>query len=94
MALYDLMRSGYIKHLITDSYDGLHRISDIKKGNITELQGNNKVEYCKKCGKAYLRDFPVKAQYDPVNKITERKCDDLACEEDLYDGTRLSGNQS
>jgi NAD-dependent SIR2 family protein deacetylase len=60
MALVKLMNEGYLKHLISQNIDGLHRKSGIPKDNISEVHGNTNLEICTKCGTDYLRDFRVR----------------------------------
>ncbi|KAI0483910.1 NAD-dependent deacetylase sirtuin-7 [Xylariaceae sp. FL0804] len=64
MALAELQRRGILKYLISQNCDGLHRRSGIKATGISELHGNSNREYCKDCGKEYIRDFRAVAPYD------------------------------
>ncbi|RFU34118.1 hypothetical protein B7463_g2209, partial [Scytalidium lignicola] len=55
MALVGLQNRGLLKFLVSQNCDGLHRRSGILPDRISELHGNSNLEYCKDCGKEYLR---------------------------------------
>ncbi|KAK1542299.1 NAD-dependent deacetylase sirtuin-7 [Colletotrichum paranaense] len=55
MALVELQDRGILKYLVSQNCDGLHRKSGILPEKISELHGNSNREYCKDCGKEYLR---------------------------------------
>ncbi|KXH53672.1 NAD-dependent deacetylase sirtuin-7 [Colletotrichum simmondsii] len=55
MALVELQDRGILKYLVSQNCDGLHRRSGILPEKISELHGNSNREYCKDCGKEYLR---------------------------------------
>ena len=59
MALVALMTQGpkYLKHLISQNTDGLHRRSGIPVHQLSELHGNGTLEVCNKCSRGYIRDF-------------------------------------
>eukprot|EP01084_Bolivina_argentea_P117502 208671_1 len=57
MALVQLIKHGYLKYLISQNTDGLHRRSGIPPNKLSELHGNGKLERCSKCNKDYLRDY-------------------------------------
>eukprot|EP01084_Bolivina_argentea_P038661 71498_1 len=57
MALVALARAGYLKHLISQNTDGLHRRSGFPIEQLSELHGNSTLELCPLCDKAYMRDF-------------------------------------
>ena len=48
-----LLELGHIKYLISQNTDGLHRLSGIPAGKISELHGNAFVERCEKCEARY-----------------------------------------
>jgi len=79
------MKKGYLKHIISQNIDGLHRKSGILSKDISELHGNTNLEICKKCGKDYMRDFRVRTALKCHDHKTGRKCDNPACKGDLYD---------
>ena len=60
MSLVELMKKGYLKHVISQNIDGLHRRSGIPAEQMSEVHGNHNLEFCKDCGKEYLRDFRVR----------------------------------
>lgn len=57
MSMVELMNKGYLKHVISQNTDGLHRKSGIPADKISEVHGNTNKEECMKCGKEYMRDF-------------------------------------
>ena len=57
MALNELFNKGFLKFLISQNVDGLHRRSGYPSKYLAELHGNTNLEYCKKCGKEFLRDY-------------------------------------
>ncbi|OBR04587.1 NAD-dependent deacetylase sirtuin-7 [Colletotrichum higginsianum IMI 349063] len=76
MALVELQNRGILKYLVSQNCDGLHRKSGILPDRISELHGNSNREYCKDCGKEYLRDFRAVASYEKTvrDHRTGRKC--------------------
>ncbi|KAI1774992.1 DHS-like NAD/FAD-binding domain-containing protein [Hypoxylon cercidicola] len=76
MALVELQSRGILKYLISQNCDGLHRKSGILPDMISELHGNSNREYCKDCGKEYIRDFRAVASYEKTvhDHRTGRKC--------------------
>ncbi|KAF3769752.1 DHS-like NAD/FAD-binding domain-containing protein [Cryphonectria parasitica EP155] len=76
MALVELQDRGMMKYLVSQNCDGLHRKSGISPDRISELHGNSNREYCKECGKEYIRDFrAVAPDHNHVNDHrTGRKC--------------------
>ncbi|KAI5923012.1 NAD-dependent deacetylase sirtuin-7 [Camillea tinctor] len=76
MALVELHARGILKYLISQNCDGLHRKSGIPPDSISELHGNNNREYCRDCGKEYIRDFRAVASYEKTvrDHRTGRKC--------------------
>lgn len=57
MALLSLQEAGYLKFLVSQNTDGMHRRSGFPSNKLSELHGNTAVEYCKTCKKDYVRDF-------------------------------------
>ncbi|KAG9231020.1 DHS-like NAD/FAD-binding domain-containing protein [Amylocarpus encephaloides] len=76
MALVELQNRGILKHLVSQNCDGLHRRSGILPDRISELHGNSNREFCKDCGKEYIRDFRAVATYEKTvhDHRTGRKC--------------------
>ncbi len=59
MALVALQNAGFLKYVVSQNCDGLHRRSGILPERISEVHGNSNREYCGKCGKEYIRgSFP------------------------------------
>eukprot|EP01100_Stratorugosa_tubuloviscum_P005191 TRINITY_DN2354_c2_g1_i1.p1 TRINITY_DN2354_c2_g1~~TRINITY_DN2354_c2_g1_i1.p1 ORF type:complete len:459 (+),score=216.86 TRINITY_DN2354_c2_g1_i1:118-1494(+) len=83
MALVALEKAGYLKFLISQNVDGLHRKSGFPPHKMAELHGNTCVEYCKICHKEYLRDFDCRRDSNSVHDHrTGRLCQ---CRNELYD---------
>merc|ERR1712154_390867 len=59
MALVSLMTTGpkYLKCMISQNTDGLHRRSGMPVDQLCELHGNTTLEVCDKCGRGYMRDY-------------------------------------
>ncbi|KAI0598443.1 NAD-dependent deacetylase sirtuin-7 [Biscogniauxia sp. FL1348] len=76
MALVELQARGILKYLISQNCDGLHRKSGIPPDSISELHGNSNREFCRDCGKEYIRDFRAVASYEKTvhDHRTGRKC--------------------
>ncbi|OTB15900.1 hypothetical protein K445DRAFT_317530 [Daldinia sp. EC12] len=76
MALVELQNRGILKYLVSQNCDALHRKSGILPDKISELHSNNNREYCKDCGKEYIRDFRAVASYEKTvyDHRTGRKC--------------------
>ena len=85
MAMVDLMERGYLKHIISQNTDGLHRKSGIPADKISEVHGNRNKEECMKCGQEYMRDFAVRNAKGTKEHKTGRKCDNPNCKGDLKD---------
>jgi len=60
MAFVALEKANYLKFLISQNTDGLHRRSGFPTKKLAELHGNSNLEMCKTCKKKYLRDFRVR----------------------------------
>eukprot|EP01084_Bolivina_argentea_P273559 466009_1 len=86
MALVELNKQNILKYLISQNCDGLHRRSGYNPKAISELHGNTNLEFCKKCGKQYLRDFRVRRRQNHVHDHkTDRKCAVKGCGAVLHD---------
>ena len=85
MALVRLHEVGYMKFLVSQNTDGLHRKSGIPAKDIAEVHGNINLEVCrnKACNKQYLRNFEVRTAREVHEHATGRLCGD--CGEELYD---------
>lgn len=85
MALVEMHERNYLKHIVSQNLDGLHRKSGIPREAISELHGNTNLEICEKCGNEYMRDFKVRTALKVHDHKTGRKCDDPTCKGDLKD---------
>eukprot|EP01022_Parablepharisma_sp_SALTPOND_P033933 TRINITY_DN8_c1_g1_i1.p4 TRINITY_DN8_c1_g1~~TRINITY_DN8_c1_g1_i1.p4 ORF type:complete len:242 (+),score=15.20 TRINITY_DN8_c1_g1_i1:3760-4485(+) len=85
MSFVKLMNEGYLKFLISQNVDGLHRKSGIPPSKLAEVHGNTNLEKCKKCGKEYMRDYRVRTAKSVHDHKTGRKCTVPGCTGDLYD---------
>ena len=85
MAMVELMEKGYLKHVISQNIDGLHRKSGIPGNKISEVHGNTNLELCTKCNTEYMRDFRVRTSNKVHDHKTGRKCENPACRGDLID---------
>ena len=85
MTFVKLMEEGYLKFLVSQNVDGLHRKSGIPPEKLAELHGNTNLEVCKRCNKEYMRDFRVRTNTKVHSHETGRKCDDSKCRGDLCD---------
>jgi len=76
MSLLELQKQGYLKFLISQNCDGLHRRSGFPPDKIAELHGNSNLELCSQCGKEFLRDFSATSsyRYDVHDHRTGRNC--------------------
>jgi NAD-dependent SIR2 family protein deacetylase len=82
MAFVRLVEEGYLKFIISQNVDGLHRKSGIPPEKLAELHGNVNFERCAKCGKEVMRDFNVGCTHD---HITGRLCAVPGCQGALKD---------
>jgi NAD-dependent SIR2 family protein deacetylase len=85
MALVEMMEKGYLKHIISQNVDGLHRKSGIPAEKLSEVHGNTNLEVCKKCNRGYMRDFRVRNAQKVHDHKTGRKCDNVKCGGPLED---------
>ncbi|KAM7189023.1 DHS-like NAD/FAD-binding domain containing protein [Naviculisporaceae sp. PSN 640] len=95
MALVALQDAGYLKYLVSQNCDGLHRKSGILPDRISELHGNSNREYCRDCGREYIRDFRAVASYEKSvhDHRTGRKCAMPGCGGVLLDTIINFGEQ-
>lgn len=68
MALFELHRLGYLKHVVSQNVDNLHLKSGLPASALTEVHGNATQAICETCEKVYTTDFPWTGL-----------CDDPAC---------------
>merc|ERR1719473_2064548 len=58
-AIAKLVSEGYVKTVMTQNVDNLHRRSGVKREQLIELHGNLQCERCERCGRDYERAFRV-----------------------------------
>eukprot|EP01083_Nonionella_stella_P288077 980496_1 len=85
MALVSLIKYKYLKYIISQNTDGLHRRSGIPKDNISELHGNRTLEVCDKCTKGYIRDYTCRNSRRCHDHKTGRYCTVINCGGNLCD---------
>ena len=85
MAMCELMNKGFLKHIISQNTDGLHRKSGIPADKISEVHGNRNLEECMKCGREYMRDYRTRTAKTTHEHKTGRKCDNKSCGGNLKD---------
>jgi len=85
MGLVELADKGYLKYLVSQNIDGLHRKSGIKPEIMSELHGNTNLEVCEKCGQEYMRDHRVRTAKVNTEHRTGRRCDKNWCNGHLKD---------
>lgn len=85
MTFVKLMEEGYLKFLISQNVDGMHRKSGIPPDKLAEVHGNTNVEKCQKCKKEYMRDYRVRNAEKVFDHKTGRKCTVPSCKGDLCD---------
>ncbi|DBA01107.1 TPA: hypothetical protein N0F65_001735 [Lagenidium giganteum] len=73
MALFELHRMGFLKHVVSQNVDNLHRKSGLPASALTEVHGNATHARCETCEKVYTHDFPWTGLCDdPACKSTQR----------------------
>ncbi len=85
MSFVKLMEEGYLKFLISQNVDGMHRKSGIPPAKLAEVHGNTNVEKCDHCGKEYMRDYRVRTAANVHDHKTGRKCAVPGCHGSLCD---------
>eukprot|EP01084_Bolivina_argentea_P173100 299814_1 len=90
MALVALMtqKPNYLKYLISQNTDGLHRRSGITINQMSELHGNSTLEVCHKCNKEYMRDYRCRNSFRKQSSHdhkTGRYCTIPNCRGKLHD---------
>eukprot|EP01084_Bolivina_argentea_P119263 211477_1 len=63
MSLVQLAKKGYLKCLLSQNTDGLHRRSGFPLSQLAELHGNSNLEICGKCGHQYLCDYRTRNNF-------------------------------
>jgi hypothetical protein len=90
MAIAQLLKLGYVKHLISQNIDDLHLKSGVPFDQITELHGNVFIEECEKWKTVYRRTFRTRIAEDKTHK-TGRKWEQHEWDGDLNDTLVLFG---
>jgi NAD-dependent SIR2 family protein deacetylase len=90
MALVSLATTGpqFLKCLISQNTDGLHRRSGVPLDRLCELHGNTTLEVCDKCGRGYMRDYRCrnsKRKQKVHDHKTGRRCTVPKCRGYLHD---------
>ena len=73
-AIVKLIELGHIKYLISQNIDGLHRLSGVPEGKISELHGNAFVERCEKCRARYMRPNSYRS-YGQTTNVPPKPCE-------------------
>ncbi|KAK2139453.1 hypothetical protein LSH36_1777g00001 [Paralvinella palmiformis] len=91
-AIYKLLQLGYIKYIISQNTDSLHRLSGVPRDKISELHGNSFHEKCEKCGARYERPYAMRLSkknsflqpricvHCHFNHRTGRRCERKGCD--------------
>uniref|UniRef100_A0AAV1T572 protein acetyllysine N-acetyltransferase n=1 Tax=Peronospora matthiolae TaxID=2874970 RepID=A0AAV1T572_9STRA len=58
MALHELHRLGFLKHIVSQNVDNLHLKSGVPLTALTEVHGNATQAKCETCEKIYVHEFP------------------------------------
>uniref|UniRef100_M4B9U7 protein acetyllysine N-acetyltransferase n=1 Tax=Hyaloperonospora arabidopsidis (strain Emoy2) TaxID=559515 RepID=M4B9U7_HYAAE len=58
MALHELHRLGFLKHIVSQNVDNLHLKSGVPLNALTEVHGNATQAKCETCEKIYVHEFP------------------------------------
>eukprot|EP00392_Amoebophrya_sp_AT5.2_P009004 g9032.t1 len=80
-ALAALVERGYLKTILTQNVDNLHRKSGVPRAHLVELHGNLQCEVCASCGREYERAFRVGPNLGAGQNrhFSGRRCDAPAC---------------
>ncbi|GMF53286.1 unnamed protein product [Phytophthora fragariaefolia] len=73
MALYELHRLGFLKHVVSQNVDNLHLKSGVPPGALTEVHGNATHAKCETCEKIYTRDFPWTGLCDDPECVSTKR---------------------
>lgn len=92
MALSAMVRSGLVKHVVSQNCDGLHLRSSIDRLKLSELHGNCFVELCLECDVEYVRLFDVTEDSGFRKHATSRTC--AKCGNQLRDSIIHFGEKS
>ncbi|KAG1710620.1 hypothetical protein DVH05_013344 [Phytophthora capsici] len=73
MALYELHRLGYLKHVVSQNVDNLHLKSGVPASALTEVHGNATQAKCETCEKIYSKDFPWTGLCDDPECVSTKR---------------------
>jgi NAD-dependent SIR2 family protein deacetylase len=73
MALRELHRLGYLKHIVSQNVDNLHLKSGIPAQALTEVHGNATQAKCETCEKIYVTDFPLTGLCNDVSCVSTKR---------------------
>ncbi|KAG6576530.1 Mono-ADP-ribosyltransferase sirtuin-6-like protein [Phytophthora cinnamomi] len=73
MALYELHRLGYLKHVVSQNVDNLHLKSGVPASALTEVHGNATQAKCETCEKIYTKDFPWTGLCDDPECVSTKR---------------------
>lgn len=87
MSIVTLQNQGYLKYLISQNCDGLHRRSGMRADMMSELHGNGNIEECETCSTRYFRDYPAHRLSRGRDHFTGRFCSKGDCRGRLLEWT-------
>ncbi|TDH68047.1 hypothetical protein CCR75_005429 [Bremia lactucae] len=73
MALYELHRLGYLKHIVSQNVDNLHLKSGVPASALTEVHGNATHAKCETCEKIYTSNFPWTGLCDDPECVSTKR---------------------
>ncbi|CEG49411.1 mono-adp-ribosyltransferase sirtuin-6-like protein [Plasmopara halstedii] len=73
MALFELHRLGFLKHIVSQNVDNLHLKSGIPATALTEVHGNATHAKCETCEKVYTTNFPWTGLCDDPNCVSTKR---------------------
>ncbi|CAH0491975.1 unnamed protein product [Peronospora farinosa] len=73
MALQELHRLGYLKHIVSQNVDNLHLKSGIPANALTEVHGNATQAKCETCEKIYVKEFPWTGLCDDPECVSTKR---------------------
>ncbi|KAL3671269.1 hypothetical protein V7S43_003201 [Phytophthora oleae] len=73
MALHELHRLGYLKHIVSQNVDNLHLKSGVPASALTEVHGNATQAKCETCEKIYSKDFPWTGLCDDPECVSTKR---------------------